>query len=286
MNQDRRKFLKTAGATLALTAITGNIAGCRSSSLFGADRIKEFGLQLYTLRDVLPKDPKGILKQVAAMGYKQIESYEHDKLGMFWGMKNTEFKKCMDDLGMKLVASHFEYTKELERKADEAAEIGMKYLLCPWIGSKKTLDAYKATAESFNKAGELCKQRGIQFGYHNHDYSFKKVEGQFPQDILMQNTEGSLVEYEMDMYWVTVAGQDPVEWIKKYPGRFTLAHVKDGKAGKTSILGMGSINYPSILKEAHKAGMKYFIVEQEDYEGTTPVNAANADAAYMKNLKL
>ncbi len=100
----RRNFLKTAATGIALTAISGKILGRGSSALFEAENLKEFGLQLYTLRDVLPADPKGILKQVADMGYKQIESYQHDKLGMFWGMTNTEFKKYMDDLGMNIIS--------------------------------------------------------------------------------------------------------------------------------------------------------------------------------------
>lgn len=281
----RRDFLKTTTATLALTAITGKIAGCSTSSFSGSGSIKDFGLQLYTLRDLMPKDPKGILRQVAAMGYNQIESYDHETLGIFWGMKNTEFKKYMDDLGMKLISSHCDHTRNLENTADQAASINMKYLLCPWIGPQKTLDAYKSAAESFNKAGEICRQRGIRFGYHNHEYTFNKVEGQFPQDILMRNTDSSLVDYEMDIYWVVFAGQDPVEWLKKYPGRFPLSHVKDGRSGKTATLGTGTIDYPVILKEAKNAGMKYFMVEQEDYVGTTPIDAAKADGDYMKKFE-
>jgi sugar phosphate isomerase/epimerase len=178
-----------------------------------------FGLQLYSLRDVLPKDPKGVLKQVASFGYKQIEGYEGEK-GIYWGMKNTEFKSFLDDLGMKMISSHCNYKQDLERKADEAAAIGMKYLMCPYLGPQKSLDAFKQAAETFNKSGEICKQRGLRFAYHNHDYSFKQVEGQYPQDVMMQNTDKALVDFEMDMYWVVAAGQDPVVWLNKYPGRF------------------------------------------------------------------
>jgi sugar phosphate isomerase/epimerase len=285
MNQHRRAFLKVAGMLAAGVSIEG-ITNAVMASPFSSPKgsIKKFGLQLYSLRDVLPADPKGILKQVASFGYKQIESYEHDKLGMFWGMKNKDFKRYMDDLGMALVSSHCDHTKDFEKKADEAAAIGMKYLLCPWIGRKTTLDPYKKAAEGFNKAGEICKARGIKFGYHNHDYSFKKLEGEFPQDVIMQNTDKSLVYFEMDMYWVVTAGQDPVEWLRKYRKRFVLCHVKDGKGNKTTTLGTGGIDYPAILKQAEKAGMKYFIVEQEDYEGTTSIAAAKANAEYMKKL--
>jgi len=134
----RRDFLKTMSTGIALTAVTGKLLGCNSYSLVGTTgNIKEYGLQLYTLRDVMPKDPKGILKQVAAMGYKQIESYPHDKMGIFWGMTNTEFKKYLDDLGMKIVSSHCNTEKDFDRTANEAAAIGMKYLLSTWVVPKK-----------------------------------------------------------------------------------------------------------------------------------------------------
>lgn len=255
-------------------------------------KIDQFGLQLYTLRDDMPKDPKGILTQVASYGYKQIESYEGQK-GMFWGMSNTEFKSFLDGLGMIIVSSHCEITKDLEKKANEAAAIGMKYLICPWIGPQKTIDAYKQKAALFNQCGETCKKAGIRFAYHNHDYSFQPLEGQIPQDVLMNNTDPSLVDYQMDVYWVVTAGQDPISWFKKYPNRFTLAHVKDRQKGAalsnkeaSVVVGQGSIDWPSVLKEGKKQGVKYYIVEQEKYEGTTPLKAVEADAQYMKTIKI
>ncbi len=287
MHYERRDFLKTASTLISGVAITGissQIAGCKAGSkLSGNNNV--FGLQLYSLRDVLPADPKGVLKQVASFGYKQLEGFEGNK-GIYWGMKNTEFKSFLNDLGMTMVSSHCNYKQDLERKADEAAAIGMKYLMCPYLGAQKSVDAYKQAAETFNKSGEICRQRGIRFAYHNHDYSFKQVEGQYPQDVMMQNTDKALVDYEMDMYWVVAAGQDPVVWLNKYPGRFKLGHVKDKKGNQTATLGTGTINYPAILKEAKKAGMEYFIVEQEQYEGTTPIAAAKDDAEYMKKLKI
>lgn len=288
MDIKRRGFLKLStslASGLALTSFANPFMSCNSAGKLNGSK-NAFGIQLYTLRDELPKDPKGVLKQVSSFGYKQIESYEHKDLGMFFGMKNTEFKSYMDSLGMQIVSSHCDMNKDFERKADEAAAIGMKYLLCPHLGAQKNLDAYKKFAETFNRCGQICKQRGLRFGYHNHDYSFKLVEGQYPQDVMMQNTDKQTVEYEMDIYWVVAAGQDPVAWLKKYPGRFTLGHVKDIKADKSTTLGTGTINYPEVLKEAKKAGMQYFIVEQEHYEGTTPINAAKEDAEYMKNLKV
>jgi sugar phosphate isomerase/epimerase len=273
-------------------ALSNYLSACGSAP--ASNNISQnFGLQLYTLRDVMPTDPKGTLKQVASFGYKQIEGYEHNGMSMFWGMKNTEFKKLMDDLGMKMISSHCNINQDFERKAAEAAEIGMQYLLCAYLGPQKTIDDFKKFAETFNQRGEVCRKNGIKFGYHNHDYGFVQLEGQYPQDVLMQNTDKNLVDFEMDIYWVVTAGQDPIAWMDKYPGRFKLCHVKDRKKGAplsdrdaSVILGTGSIDFQKILKEADAKGMEYYIVEQEAYENTTPLDAAKADAEYLKNFRL
>jgi sugar phosphate isomerase/epimerase len=290
-NMKRREFLQTTGFAASGVFLSSYLPSCKSASVSKEVR-DNFGLQLYTLRDVLPDDPKGVLKQVASYGYKQIESYEHSKLGIFWGMKNTEFKTLMNDLGMKIVSSHCDINKDFERKAAEAAEIGMTYLLCPYLGPQKKIDDFKKFAETFNQKGEICKKNGIRFGYHNHDYGFVQLEGQYPQDVLMQNTDKNLVDFEMDIYWVVTAGQDPIAWIDKYPGRFKLCHIKDRKKGATPSqrdvsveLGTGSIDFKKILIEADKKGMDYYFVEQEAYENTTPLAAAKADADYLKNFK-
>ncbi|GAA4734585.1 sugar phosphate isomerase/epimerase family protein [Flavisolibacter ginsenosidimutans] len=292
MTQSRRSFLQNAGLAASGILLSSYLPSCKTAAASKSIN-QNFGLQLYTLRDDLPKDPKGILTQVASFGYKQIESFEGGQ-GIFWGMSNTEFKKLMDNLGMTIVSSHCDINKDFERKASEAAAIGMKYLLCPYLGPQKSIDDFKRFADTFNKRGEVCKQNGIRFGYHNHDYGFKPVDGQLPQDVLMQNTDKDLVDFEMDMYWVVTAGQNPSDWYRKYPGRFKLCHVKDRQKGVpltekknvSVVLGTGSINFPSHLKVGVANGLKYFIVEQEAYEGTTPLAATKDDATYMKNVKI
>lgn len=292
MNYKRRDFIKIGGslaASLAIAPLSGNLI---SKGILNGNskKAKKFGLQLYSLRDILPQDPKGILKQVASFGYKQIEGYEGPS-GLFWGMKNTEFKKYMDDLGMEFIASHCNIDKDFETKASEAAAIGMKYLICPSRGSNKTVDDFKKVSEDFNAKGAICKKNGIRFAYHNHEYGFNLIDGQFPQDILMKNTNPDLVDFEMDIYWVVTGKQDPIAWLKKYPNRFKLGHVKDRienstERGASCTLGTGFIKYPPIVEVAKQNGMKYFIVEQERYDNTTPLKAAEDDAAYMKTLKL
>ena len=292
----RREFLKTAATGIALTAISGKILGAGSKDLFGtSEQKRKFGLQLYTLRDDMPKDPRGILKKVAAMGYKYIESFEHDKLGMFWGMSNVEFKRYLDELGLNLVSSHCNINKDFDRKAEEAAAIGMKYLICPSIDNEKgmSVDDCKKAADLFNTKGEVCKKNGIRFAYHNHDGPFiSRGNHLIPEEYLIKNTNPELVDFEMDIYWVVTAGQDPLVWLKKYPNRFKLGHLKDRKKNtplserEVSVnLGTGSIDFHKICHIAKEHGMTYFIVEQEKYEGSSPLAAAKADADYLKKLK-
>jgi sugar phosphate isomerase/epimerase len=287
MSYNRRTFLKNSALiSSGVLLSSAPFSGCNTG-----EANRPYGLQLYSLRDVLPKDPQGTLKQVASFGYKQLESYE-GPLGMYWGMKNTEFKKFLDGLGMTMVSSHCGWDKELDRKAAEAAEIGVKYLLCPYLGTQPTLDAFKKFAAQFNEAGKVCKKHGIKFAYHNHAYSFKLVEGQLPQDILMNETDPALVDFEMDIYWVVAAGVDPVKFLEKHKNRFRLCHVKDriknadpNDSDSSCTLGTGDIDYPSIVKDAKKNGVEYFIVEQERYDNTTPLKSAQDDAVYMSKLK-
>jgi sugar phosphate isomerase/epimerase len=158
---------------------------------------------------------------------------------------------------------------------------------------QKTIDDFKKAAEKFNACGEICKKNGLRFAYHNHGYSFETLEGQLPQDVLMQNTNADLVDFEMDMYWVATAGEDIEAWLKKYKNRFRLCHIKDRSKspvadnGKNSVdVGTGVIDFAKILKTAKANGMEYYIVEQEAYPGGSPLNAAKVSAEYMKKVKI
>jgi len=285
----RNEFLKLSGGlALAGLASKSGLASLSSEE----KKLKNFGIQLWSVRDDLAKDPKGVLSQLASYGYKQIESFEGSK-GMFWGMTNKEFKAHMDTIGSKIISSHCDISKDFEKKAAEAAEIGMKYLICPWKGPQKDIDAFKKFADEFNQKGEICKKNGIRFAYHNHDYSFVNMNGEMGQDVMMKNTDPNLVDFELDMYWVVAGGQDIEAWLNKYPKRFRLCHVKDRKKGATAtekdasvVVGTGSIDYTKILKTAKKQGMEYYIIEQEKWDGTTPMQAAQANAGYMKSLSI
>lgn len=286
MSYSRRSFLKKSGL-LATGMAVGTLPFLKSCGPAGPDH-NPFGLQLYTLRDVIGDDPEGVIRQVAEFGYKQIESYE-GQMGMYWGMGNTGFKQFLDDLDLTMISSHANVFQDFQRKADEAAEIGVEYLVCPWIGPQDTLDEYREMADQFNEIGQVAQNAGIKFAYHNHAYTFEELEGEIPQDVLMQNTDPDLVEYQMDIYWVVAGGHDPAEWIQKYPGRFTSSHVKDlinGDDPESTVLGTGTIDFPSILNLAKENGMEYFIVEQEAYTGTTPIDAVRDNAEYMRGLDI
>lgn len=282
MQNSRRDFLRnTALAGLAMSVPF-------NKQLFAmANQQNAFGIQLWSVKEALAKDPVAVLKHLSASGYKQIESFEGAK-GIFWGMKHTDFKKTMDDLGMKIVSAHCDHIKDFERKAAEAGEIGMKYLISPWVGPQKSIDDFKKIADQFNQCGEIAKKNGIRFAYHNHDYSFAAMNGIVPQDVMIQSTNPSTVDFEMDMYWTVAAGVDPIAYMKKFPNRFKLVHVKDmaktAKGHESCVIGKGTIDYKNILGQAHQQGVNYFIVEQEEYTGTNELDAAKADASYLKTL--
>lgn len=287
MNHTRKQFLQLSGGALGALSLSPFI----NNFLLNDEprKLKTFGLQLYSIRDIFEKDPKGALKLIAGFGYKQLEGYERAP-GIFWGMKNTEFKKYVEDLGMSFISTHCEIDNGFEKKADEAAAIGMKYLIYNWPFSQQPMDEYRKKAEAFNKCGEICRKAGIRFAYHNYQSSFQMVDGVFPHDLLMNETDSSLVDHQMDIYWVVAAGQDPEVWLKKYPDRFRLCHIKDRVKGTTKIedtcdLGTGSIDFPSILKTARKNGMQYYIVEQEHYPNSTQLKSAEANAEYMRNMR-
>jgi sugar phosphate isomerase/epimerase len=293
MNNTRRTFIKQIGMATAGTLVaTQAVQAFQRKGSAPAQGSFPFGIQLWTVKEDMYKDAQATLRQLASFGYKQIESFEGDN-GIYWGMRNKDFAAFLKGVGMSLVSAHCDINTNFERKANEAAAIGLKYLICPAIGPQKTLEEYRKYAVKFNGLGEVCRKAGIRFAYHNHDYSFKPLEGNLGQNILMEYTDPALVDFELDMYWASYASIDPVKFLEQYPGRVKLCHVKDLSKGKMSNgnyesveLGKGSINYPAVLKDAKNAGMQYFIVEQEYFEGTTPLGSSKANAAYLKKLKL
>ncbi|TXE12124.1 sugar phosphate isomerase/epimerase family protein [Algoriphagus aquimarinus] len=288
MNNQRRKFLQV-GSMLGLgAALFPYELAARS---LDRAKLSKFGLQLYSVKEEMAKDAAGTMRKLAGFGYKQFEGFDGGK-GILWGMQPAECKSLLSDIGVDFISSHANVFKDLDAQAEQAAAVGMKYLICPYIGAQKSVDEWKKVADRFNAAGETLKSHGVKFAYHNHDYTFKMLEGQLPQDILMENTDADLVDFELDMYWAFVAGYDPLEYVARFPGRFKLCHVKDAEAAGANahdrgvLLGSGEMAYADIIKKSKKYGMKYFVVEQERFVGTNPMEAAEKNAAYLAKLKV
>lgn len=285
MTYDRRQFLKTAGAITAGSFLLSQWA-CKTATMGMKPSLSKYGVQLWSVKEDMAKDAKGTLKQISGFGYKQIESFQGQQ-GIFWGMSPTEFKSFMGDLGMTIISSHCNINTDFEKTVEMAATAGLSYLICPYLGPQPKMDDFKRFADRFNQCGELCKKAGMRFAYHNHDYSFKEMDGQLPQDVMMGIADPGLVDFQLDIYWIVKAGKNPVDYFKKYPNRFRLCHVKDMSKNapyESCDLGMGSIDYPKILKVAADQGMKYFIVEQEAFEGSTPLKSIGVDSKYMEKL--
>jgi sugar phosphate isomerase/epimerase len=287
---DRRSFIKNI-SLLGLAA-----PFIKSADLLSpVHKLPALGIQLYMVKEDMEKDTRGTLKNLGEMGYTQIESYGGSK-GMFWGMSNKEFQKLAKGFGLTLISSHYNDDKMgFEKQAELAAEIGMKYLICPWKGPQKSIDKFKTFADEFNKNGEICKKHGMRFGYHPHDYPYKKVDGQLPIDVLLANTDKELVDFQMDFYYTVTEGQDPEAYIKKYSPRFKLCHMRDvlknrlpkGSEEESACdLGQGIINYPHLLSTGLDHGMKYFFVEQSRFYHETPLQSAKVNIDYLKKLKL
>lgn len=274
MNQSskitRQQFLKL-GALATSAVLLPQLDAFAASS-------KKVGLQLYTLRDLMGKDPEGTLRKVAEIGYKEVEPYGYSD-GKFFGKTPKEFAALIKELGMTVPSGHYTtgktmpnmkgtLTNDWKRAVDDAAAIGQKYMVCAYLfpNERTKLDDYKQFADLFNKSAEVCKSAGIQFCYHNHDFEFKEMDGKMPYDVLLSGTDKNLVKLELDLYWATMANQDPVALFKKHPGRFPLWHVKDmEKTAEKAFapVGTGSIDFQRIFDAKKTSGMTHYFVEQD-----------------------
>jgi sugar phosphate isomerase/epimerase len=235
---------------------------------------KSLNVQLYTVRDAVSKNLEGTLERLAGLGYKNIELYGYN--GTFFGKTASEFKTILSNTGIKVLSSHHTTGIAVKGKGtlsdgwDKAVEdvhaIGAEYMVCAFLfPNERTPEIYKSLPAMFEKAATATKAAGIQFAYHNHDFEFEKLGDTLAYDFLLNNTPADLVKMEMDLYWISKAGQDPVQYFEKYPGRFHLWHVKDMEAGTKAIteVGNGTIDFDRIFKARKKAGLKYWFVEQD-----------------------
>jgi sugar phosphate isomerase/epimerase len=302
MNSSRRNFIKNSAIVVAGAALLPDML------LADPKKITRLGVQLYSVRDAMGKDPMGTLKKLSEGEIKHVEhaNYINRK---FYGYTAKEFKKILNDLSMQMPSGHTvmtahdwdaaknDFTEKWKYTIEDAAEVGQRYVISPWLDEdlRTNMDGLKHFMEQFNKCGELCKAHGMKFGYHNHDFEFStKVGDGNLFDFILNNTDPALVAQQLDignMYGSP--GGVALDIINKYPGRFELMHVKDeikstdkgemGHGYESTIIGQGVMPVKDILKAGRKkGGTSQFIIEQESYQGKDPVDCVKIDLQIMK----
>jgi len=287
-SQNRRDFLKVSAAG-AVGMMLISPFGCASGT--SGDR-KSFGvgLQLYTIRDAMDADVPGSLKKVSDLGYKYLELANYSE-GRFYGYAPLEFGKMVKDLGMEVLSSHTQVEAagitldNAKIMADAHAELGVSYCVQPWVEEvDRNIESYKRMIADWNEVGRIMKDVGIQFGYHNHNFEFVDIDGVVPYyDIFMPEMDADLITMEIDLFWVSKAGQDPVEMFNKYPGRFKLFHLKDMKTQEAPFfdvvkediteVGAGVIDFKRIMAAKDIAGMEHLFVEDDNQGMGKPFEA-------------
>lgn len=302
MKHSRRSFLRNSAMGLGAIAF----ASPAMQALAAAKYKKLVGVQLYSVRDDMKRDPQSTLTALAEMGYKYVEHANYiDR--KFYGWEAKEFKKRLDDLGLKMPSGHTvmgkkhwdevknEFTDLWKYTVDDAAIVGQELVISPSIDMaiRKDKNLLLKYMDIFNKSGELCQKSGMRFGYHNHDFEFsEKLEGELLYDIMLNNTDPTLVAQQLDIGNMINGGGVPAEVMKKFPGRFVSMHVKDevpSSAGhekfESTVLGKGSgqIDVQALVKLGDKeGGTKHFIIEQESYQGLKPLDCMKEDLAIMR----
>lgn len=295
LKHSRRDFLKAGSASLI------SAAALHASKLPAKTLDLPLALQLYSVRELLPTDYAGTLKEIGALGYREVES------AGYFNHTAAEVKQAMDNASLKLLSSHHS-SDDLHRQFDQILSfnkaLGVDYIICSSPRRKNvnsgdnasafTLDDWRWNADEFNVLGKKVSATGMKFGYHNHILEFHETDGVVPYVELMRLTDPSKVTMELDCGWVIVGGGDPIEYLRNYPTRITMLHVKDFKRSDTppsntnrpavAELGQGTIDYVPILQEAAKTGnVKHCFVEQEAFN-MPPMQSLKTDADYMRKL--
>ncbi len=290
----RRTFIHQAGA-LASTALAFPVVQPRP-------RYK-MGLQLFTIRAPLARDVPGTLKQVAALGYEEAETYGFDPEGMrYYGLPAKEFAQLLKDNNITTPSGHYDLNRfagssvdDLKRYVDRSIEgaraLGQSYITWPLVDPDfRTIDKFKVVAERLNLAGGQIKKAGLQLAYHNHDFEFVDQNGQIGYDVILKETDPALVKLQIDLYWIARSNSKLTanEWFKRAPGRFVMWHVKDmHKVSRDyTELGNGSIDFSRIFPDAQLAGLKHYFVEQGGNFTQDPMQSIAVSAEYMKRVPL
>lgn len=297
MNNSRRNFIRNSAMAAAGVSLF-------QQNIFAAVKKGELtGIQLYSVRTDMKADPLGTLKQLSDMGYRHVEhaNYANRK---FYGWSVSDFRKILNGFGMSMPSGHTvldakhwdaskkDFTAEWKYTVEDAAAMGQSFVISPWLeeSKRKSMGDLKSFMEIFNRSGELCKKFGMKFGYHNHDFEFsEKVEGKVLFDIILAETDPNLVMQQLDIGNMLNGGAKAVEVMQQYPGRFESMHVKDEikateghEPFESTILGKGVVPIKTIIDLGRASGTKHFIIEQESYQGKTPMECAEEDINIMK----
>jgi sugar phosphate isomerase/epimerase len=274
---DRRSFLQLLGGAAVA-------AGLPRLPRLPAARIKRVGLQLYTVRHEMERDVEGTIARVAATGYKEVE------FAGYFKKTPAEVRALLDRHGLTAPSAHIgSIAPDAWREGLDAAHtIGHSYVVVPWIPveARTGVDGYKKIAADFNRAAEQAHAAGLQFAYHNHDFEFAPVEGKLPYDILLAETDPKLVQMEMDLYWITKGGQDPLAYFARWPGRFPMVHVKDSLGPPDNTMadvGAGKIDWKRIFAKEQQAGIKHFFVEHD--QPADAFASIRASCEYLRRLE-
>jgi sugar phosphate isomerase/epimerase len=310
MKTTRREFLKNGALAAAGTTLVSNSlfsCGSGTSSKQAAATAEEavaandqvVAVQLYCVREDMKKDPLATLTKLAEMGYKHVEHADYNDR-KFYGYPAVEFKKVLGDMGMQMPSGHTvlgkdhwdagknDFTDEWKYTIEDAATMGQKFVVSPWLDNSfwSSYDALMGFLEVFNKCGELCQQSGMKFGYHNHDFEFSEIlNGEVMFDIMLKNTDPDKVGIQLDVGNMYIAGAKAKDIILKYPGRFETIHVKDmiksesedGHGFESTILGKGLVGTREVTDMSKEQGTWLFIIEQESYQGKTPLECMKED---------
>lgn len=282
-------------------AASGFLIGGTALAAAPKSRYK-MGLQLFTIRDAMAKNPITTLKEVMSIGYEDTETYGFDpKAVSYYGLKAEDFKQLLDDNGLTTTSGHYDLFRylnvpdaELLAYVDQcivgADVLKQKYITWPWLDPKdRDIEKFKLLASKLNTVGERIKKAGLGFAYHNHNFEFIDHDGEIGYDIIMRETDPNLVKLQIDLYWVARASKrTPAELFRKQPGRFVMWHIKDmDKVSQDyTELGNGSIDYTAILPDTEIAGMEFYYLEQGgNFRKNSMQSIAESAAFFKSNLQ-
>jgi sugar phosphate isomerase/epimerase len=277
----RRTTRREVLATLAALGV-GWVAGAGSGE---AGRLAPIGVQLYTVRDLLEKDFAGTLAALAAIGFREIE------FAGYHGRTPRAVREALQRAGLTAPAAHVPVASvrdELARLLEAARVIGHQYLVVAGLPEReRTLDGYRAAADLFNRVGREVQAGGLQLAYHNHAFEFATVDGHRPYDVLLERCDPRHVAFEMDLYWITVGGQDPLTYFARWPGRFPLVHVKDSSGPpdhRMTDVGAGRIPWTAIFAHREQAGIRHAFIEHD--APADPLASVKHGYEYLRRLDM